>query len=83
MPLILQVSISDAMRRPGDATFVVTSEERILAIEAIGHIRFSTLLESISTRPSVWKVCSPSHWLWMQISFSPSRDLAEIFRRYA
>ena len=32
---------------------------------AIGRMRFSTGLESISTRPSWRKVCSPSQWRWM------------------
>ena len=32
MPLILQVSISEAMRPQGDATFIMAGEERVFAI---------------------------------------------------
>jgi len=60
MSLILQVSISEAMRPQAMPPSSWPAKSAFLRLSVMGRIRFSTLLLSISTRPSVRKVCSPS-----------------------
>ena len=61
----LQVSISDAMRAQVRPPSSCPAKRAFLRFKVIGRIVFSTGLVSISTRPSVKKICSPSQWRWI------------------
>lgn len=58
----------------GSPALTMSGEGSVLAVEDNRADQVSTLLEWISTQPSVRKVGKPSRWLWMWVSFSPRRD---------
>ena len=62
-PLSLQVSISEAMIAQLAPPSSLPANSAFLRLSAIGLMERSTVLESISMRPSSRKRLSPSQWL--------------------